>query len=285
MNPLSNGHANSIESSSIDSSSMITHFQRLFDCPTTSGIYPKMNELFIFINEIRPALNEIRQLLQLDENTPIHTILNTLRSKLTQSSSISEPPYISSSSPTQSLKNSLTYFNTCRTLKKLLHVSNTRDLVPLIERLLLRQYDEVQNKNEMKQTTIHKTSKSSSEQILLKQICTILKIESISEIIPSLNSMYSRSNMIDELLPAVDNLVSQLYSLLHVENISEIIPALRNLLELANQNSIKISNDPLIEHDISPISNHSPILSSSSSSSDSSPHVRRPTTTNNKHVQ
>jgi hypothetical protein len=46
-------------------SKLLSHFQRLFDIRSFEGILPKMNEIYLFVNEIRPSLKAMRHMLRL----------------------------------------------------------------------------------------------------------------------------------------------------------------------------------------------------------------------------
>lgn len=52
--------------------SIVRHFQHLFDVPTMSGIYPRMNELYLRYNEMRNVQKTLAGLLDLG----IHMKLN-----------------------------------------------------------------------------------------------------------------------------------------------------------------------------------------------------------------
>uniref|UniRef100_A0A146Y8Y7 Centrosomal protein of 70 kDa n=1 Tax=Fundulus heteroclitus TaxID=8078 RepID=A0A146Y8Y7_FUNHE len=46
--------------------SMVSHFQKLFDVPSLSGVYPRMNEVYARLGEMTNALRNLRNLLDLD---------------------------------------------------------------------------------------------------------------------------------------------------------------------------------------------------------------------------
>ena len=64
---------------SADSEKIIAHLQQLFDIPHRIGLFPKINELFLFVNETRPAIQAMRSLLRLDSKATIHTCIKTLK--------------------------------------------------------------------------------------------------------------------------------------------------------------------------------------------------------------
>ena len=61
---------------------MLAHFQHLFDVPGVNGIYPKMNELYVFANEQRVAMQQMRRMLGLGHGVPTAAIVKTLRERL-----------------------------------------------------------------------------------------------------------------------------------------------------------------------------------------------------------
>ncbi|KAM4537592.1 centrosomal protein of 70 kDa isoform 2-T2 [Fundulus diaphanus] len=46
--------------------SMVSHFQKLFDVPSLSGVYPRMNEVYTRLGEMTNALRNLRNVLDLD---------------------------------------------------------------------------------------------------------------------------------------------------------------------------------------------------------------------------
>ena len=61
---------------------MLAHFQHLFDVPVVNGIYPKMNELYVFANEQRVAMQQMRRMLHLGLGMPTAGIMKALRERL-----------------------------------------------------------------------------------------------------------------------------------------------------------------------------------------------------------
>lgn len=45
--------------------SMVSHFQKLFDVATLSGVYPRMNEVYTRLGEATNAMRNLRDVLQL----------------------------------------------------------------------------------------------------------------------------------------------------------------------------------------------------------------------------
>ncbi|KAI9141638.1 hypothetical protein BKA69DRAFT_385686 [Paraphysoderma sedebokerense] len=54
---------------------IVNHFCNLFEITTLSGVFPKMNELYVFVSEVDVGLKQIRELLELDQNVKVSTIL------------------------------------------------------------------------------------------------------------------------------------------------------------------------------------------------------------------
>lgn len=44
---------------------MIAHFQRLFEVKALDGVFPKMNELYLTVNEARNCMSAIKSMLRL----------------------------------------------------------------------------------------------------------------------------------------------------------------------------------------------------------------------------
>lgn len=47
--------------------SIVAHFQKLFDVTSVSGVFPRMNELYMRVGEVYNAMHTIRELLNLGE--------------------------------------------------------------------------------------------------------------------------------------------------------------------------------------------------------------------------
>jgi len=46
---------------------IVSHFQTLFDVPSVSGVYPRMNQIFTKLGEVHNVLNTLKNLLGLSE--------------------------------------------------------------------------------------------------------------------------------------------------------------------------------------------------------------------------
>ena len=44
---------------------MVSHFQKLFDVPSLSGVFPRMNEVYTRLGEITNAMRNLRDILDL----------------------------------------------------------------------------------------------------------------------------------------------------------------------------------------------------------------------------
>ena len=69
-------------SSVASAAKMLAHFQHLFDVPHINGVYPKMNELYVFASEQRVAMGQLRSLLRLGVGAPTAAVVNAVRERL-----------------------------------------------------------------------------------------------------------------------------------------------------------------------------------------------------------
>ncbi|XP_029924274.1 centrosomal protein of 70 kDa [Myripristis murdjan] len=56
--------------------SMVSHFQKLFDVASLSGVYPRMNELYTRLGEMSNTMRNLRDILQLDDKAPAAEVVN-----------------------------------------------------------------------------------------------------------------------------------------------------------------------------------------------------------------
>lgn len=55
--------------------SMVSHFQKLFDIPSLSGVYPRMNEVYTRLGEMTNTMKNLRNILGLDSKaSPIDVV-------------------------------------------------------------------------------------------------------------------------------------------------------------------------------------------------------------------
>jgi hypothetical protein len=65
-------------------SHVCSHFNRLFELRSTEGMLPKMNELYLFVNEQTNFLKVLRSMLGVEKDASVHSLLSTLRQALDQ---------------------------------------------------------------------------------------------------------------------------------------------------------------------------------------------------------
>ncbi|XP_037640854.1 centrosomal protein of 70 kDa isoform X2 [Sebastes umbrosus] len=56
--------------------SMVSHFQRLFDVTSLSGVYPRMNEVYTRLGEMTNTMRNLRDVLELDSRVPPAELVN-----------------------------------------------------------------------------------------------------------------------------------------------------------------------------------------------------------------
>lgn len=57
---------------------LVSHFQNLFDVPSLSGVYPRMNEVYSRLGEVTNAMKNLRNILGLDDAAGIGTVVNAV---------------------------------------------------------------------------------------------------------------------------------------------------------------------------------------------------------------
>ncbi|KAJ8255898.1 hypothetical protein COCON_G00197620 [Conger conger] len=67
--------------------SMVSHFQKLFDVPSLSGVYPRMNEVYTKLGEMTNAMRNLRDVLQLDDRAPPSEVVNQVANQVARFSS------------------------------------------------------------------------------------------------------------------------------------------------------------------------------------------------------
>uniref|UniRef100_A0A4W5N8X8 Centrosomal protein of 70 kDa n=1 Tax=Hucho hucho TaxID=62062 RepID=A0A4W5N8X8_9TELE len=60
--------------------SMVSHFQKLFDITTLSGVYPRMNEVYTRLGEMTNAMRNLRDILALDDRASLSEVVNQVAS-------------------------------------------------------------------------------------------------------------------------------------------------------------------------------------------------------------
>ncbi|XP_063017730.1 centrosomal protein of 70 kDa isoform X4 [Melospiza melodia melodia] len=59
-------------------SAIVSHFQKLFDVTSLSGVYPRMNEVYTKLGEMTNAMRNLQELLELDSSAPPTVVVNTV---------------------------------------------------------------------------------------------------------------------------------------------------------------------------------------------------------------
>ncbi|XP_032880488.1 centrosomal protein of 70 kDa isoform X1 [Amblyraja radiata] len=57
---------------------IVSHFQKLFDVSSLSGVYPRMNEVYSKLGELNNAMRNLREILGFDESTSVNMVVNTV---------------------------------------------------------------------------------------------------------------------------------------------------------------------------------------------------------------
>ncbi|XP_026883510.2 centrosomal protein of 70 kDa isoform X2 [Electrophorus electricus] len=57
---------------------MVSHFQKLFDAPSLSGVYPRMNEVYTRLGEMTNAMRNLKDVLDMDERAPPSEVVNAV---------------------------------------------------------------------------------------------------------------------------------------------------------------------------------------------------------------
>ncbi|XP_058695359.1 centrosomal protein of 70 kDa isoform X2 [Poecile atricapillus] len=59
-------------------SAIVSHFQKLFDVNSLNGVYPRMNEVYIKLEEMTNAMRNLHELLELDSSAPPTVVVDTV---------------------------------------------------------------------------------------------------------------------------------------------------------------------------------------------------------------
>ncbi|NXP49802.1 CEP70 protein, partial [Heliornis fulica] len=57
---------------------IVSHFQKLFDVNSLSGVYPRMNEVYTKLREMTNAMRNLHELLELDSSAPPTVVVDTV---------------------------------------------------------------------------------------------------------------------------------------------------------------------------------------------------------------
>ncbi|KAM9821205.1 centrosomal protein of 70 kDa [Neosynchiropus ocellatus] len=58
--------------------SMVSHFQKLFDVASISGVFPRMNEIYVRLGEVTNGMRNLRDVLQLESGATPAEVVNTV---------------------------------------------------------------------------------------------------------------------------------------------------------------------------------------------------------------
>lgn len=59
---------------------MVSHFQTLFDVPSLTGVYPRMNEVYTRLAEMTNAMRSLKDVLDLGSSDPVRPGSRSARS-------------------------------------------------------------------------------------------------------------------------------------------------------------------------------------------------------------
>lgn len=74
--------------------SMVSHFQKLFDVASLSGVYPRMNEVYTRLGHMTNAVRNLRDVLELDDRAPLSEVVNKVARLTSSSSRDAVPPQL-----------------------------------------------------------------------------------------------------------------------------------------------------------------------------------------------
>ncbi|KAG9261118.1 centrosomal protein of 70 kDa isoform X1 [Astyanax mexicanus] len=69
--------------------SMVSHFQKLFDAPSLSGVYPRMNEVYTKLGEMNNAMRNLRDILDMDGKAPPSEVVNMVARVVSSTAALS----------------------------------------------------------------------------------------------------------------------------------------------------------------------------------------------------
>ncbi|NWI93208.1 CEP70 protein, partial [Pitta sordida] len=78
LEEVENKEKNSQTSSLQSLSAIVSHFQKLFDVNSLSGVYPRMNEVYTRLGEMTNAMRNLQELLELDSSAPPAVVVDTV---------------------------------------------------------------------------------------------------------------------------------------------------------------------------------------------------------------
>lgn len=63
-------------------SQIVKHFQQIFEVKTVQGVLPKMNEIYVFVNEMENFIKILRPMLGLSPKASLHSIITAIETQL-----------------------------------------------------------------------------------------------------------------------------------------------------------------------------------------------------------
>ncbi|KDO23677.1 hypothetical protein SPRG_11125 [Saprolegnia parasitica CBS 223.65] len=125
---------------------MVQHFRHLFGVKTMEGVFPKINEVFLFVNKMNSALDELKTTLQLPPSTSVTATLAALQDKVGASTPTASdrPPKLSenyvvdrrSENDVVGLQQVRLYCHIIKQLKEELGATTDDEIVPRTKRLM-----------------------------------------------------------------------------------------------------------------------------------------------------
>ena len=195
---------------------MLAHFQHLFDVPHVNGVYPRMNELYVFAAEQRRAMAELREQLGLGSGVPTAAVLKEVRERLGGAGADAQPRLMGADKEEEELRRGIDSVERHRhraeeevkeslaggsssgggarlssaqrnellliELDALLGVSEHSELPAVVDRLLRRRDDAAQVEA--------KAGKAQQEQQrLLKQVQSSLGVAAVADVLPAIQRL------------------------------------------------------------------------------------------------
>ncbi|EQC30030.1 hypothetical protein SDRG_12310 [Saprolegnia diclina VS20] len=125
---------------------MVQHFRHLFGVKTMEGVFPKINEVFLFVNKMNSALDELKTTLQLPLSTSVTATLAALHDKVGASTPTASdrPPKLApnyvvdrrSENDVVGLQQVRLYCHIIKQLKDELGATTDDEIVPRTKRLM-----------------------------------------------------------------------------------------------------------------------------------------------------
>ena len=314
-------------SSVASAAKMLAHFQHLFDVPHVNGVYPRMNELYVFASEQRAAMGQLRSLLRLGVGVPTAAVVKAVRerlggweeggmkrlmpgdkdeeevrrrveaverglqadnerpfpaeekaqqqhigdsersggrlsqaeryelllvelSELLGASSHAEVPTIVErllaqleqlrqkekdwAAQRDALDRAKQHAKLLKKLQLAMHVDSVSDLLPAVQSLATASAPSsslpIRIHGTVRTSPSSSPTSSSGATELLAQVRLHLDVQHSADVVPRLKKLLGRLGMYEDVMPAIDRLVTNLYTLLGVREIAHILPAVRKLM-------------------------------------------------------